>query len=300
MKTYLDALRDIRENGVDSDDRTGVGTRRLFSVFMRYDLSKGFPMVTTKKMAFWTFAAELLWFIEGSTDERRLAELTFEKSRNDIVQKRTIWTDNADNQGVALGYENNDDYKGLGPIYGFQWRNWSGYNQDMKFLVIDQLANLIDGIKKDPNGRRHVLSAWNAVDIPDMALPPCHTIVIFNVIAGKLNCHLTQRSGDFFLGVPANIMSYAMLTHMIAKECGLEVGEFAHTVVDAHIYKNHFDAVDEQLKREPLPLPTLEISDEFFIAGYGDNPEHYELDNRRLFKLNGYQSHEKISAPMAI
>lgn len=193
MKTYLDALRDIRENGVDSDDRTGVGTRRLFSVFMRYDLSKGFPMVTTKKMAFWTFAAELLWFIEGSTDERRLAELTFEKPRVDIVQKRTIWTDNADNQGVALGYENSDDYKGLGPIYGFQFRNWTGFNQDMKFVKVDQLTNLIDGIKKDPNGRRHVLSAWNAVDIPDMALPPCHTMTVFNVIGGKLNCHLTQR-----------------------------------------------------------------------------------------------------------
>jgi len=289
VKQYLDILDNVLTNGSVSSDRTGVGTIKTFGEFMKFDLSKGFPMVTTKKLAFGIYVAEVLWYIEGSTDERRLAELTYMKDREEIVHKNTIWTANADNQGKALGYTNCDTFKELGPVYGHQFRNCSG---------IDQFSNLIKGIKKDPYSRRHVLNLWNVEDVPKMALPPCHTISVFNVIDGKLNCHLTQRSGDLFLGIPSNIMNYSLLTHIIARECDLEVGQFAHTIVDAHIYSNHVDQVKEQLKREPKELPTLVIDDKFDLnVGLLGK---FALDTKTLFKLEGYDPYPTITAPMAV
>lgn len=184
MKQYLDVMKHILDTGIESEDRTGVGTIRSFSQFMKYDLSEGFPIVTTKQLQFGIYAAELLWFLEGSTDERRLVELTYMKPRDQLVGKKTIWTANADNQGKALGHQNDDYIKELGNVYGKQMRDQNGH---------DQIKSIIDEIKTNPNSRRMVLNNWNVVDLPNMALPPCHTMVIFNVINGKLNCHLTQR-----------------------------------------------------------------------------------------------------------
>lgn len=230
MKQYLDMLRYVLENGVDKMDRTGVGTRSVFGQQMRFDLSRGFPLMTTKKMHLKSIIHELLWFIKGDTNVKYLQD-------NGV----RIWNEWAD--------ENGD----LGPIYGSQWRNWNGEG-------IDQLAQVVDKLKNNPNDRRMIVSAWNVSKIPEMHLPPCHMMFQFYVANGKLSCMLYQRSCDMFLGVPFNIASYALLTMMLAQVCNLEPGEFVHTLGDTHIYHNHFEQVKEQLRREPLPLPTMRLN----------------------------------------
>jgi thymidylate synthase len=277
MKTYLNALRDVLNNGTIREDRTGTGTIGLFGMQQRYDLSLGFPAVTTKKLAFKACLSELLWFLEGSSDERRLAEILHGSSEED---KRTIWTDNA----LAPYWLPKAKYQGdLGRVYGVQWRDFGG---------VDQLLQLVEGIKKDPYGRRHIISAWNPAELDQMALPPCHCFAQFYVSAdNKLSCQMYQRSCDMFLGVPFNVASYSLLTHMIAQVCGLGVGEFVHVLGDAHIYLNHVEQVQEQLNREPLPAPTLWI-----------NPDVKDITEFTMedFRLDGYQSHATIKAPMAV
>ena len=276
MKTYLDALKFVLDNGTVRDDRTGVGTIGVFGMQQRYDLSEGFPAVTTKKLAFKACLGELLWFIEGSGDERRLAEITYGEAEG----KTTIWTPNA----LAPYWIPKAKYQGdLGRVYGVQWRDFNG---------TDQLMTLIEGIKKDPYGRRHIITAWNPAELDQMALPPCHCFAQFYVSAdNKLSCQMYQRSCDMFLGVPFNVASYSLLTHMIAQVCGLGVGEFVHVLGDAHIYLNHVEQVKEQLSREPLPAPTLWI-----------NPEVTDILNFKMedFRLDGYQSLAPIKAPMAV
>jgi len=276
MKTYLDALKFVLDNGAQRDDRTGVGTIGVFGMQQRYDLSQGFPAVTTKKLAFKACLGELLWFIEGSGDERRLAEITYGEAEG----KTTIWTPNA----LAPYWIPKAKYQGdLGRVYGVQWRDFNG---------TDQLMTLIEGIKKDPYGRRHIITAWNPAELDQMALPPCHCFAQFYVSAdNKLSCQMYQRSCDMFLGVPFNVASYSLLTHMIAQVCGLGVGEFVHVLGDAHIYLNHVEQVKEQLSREPLPAPTLWI-----------NPEVTDILNFKMedFRLDGYQSLAPIKAPMAV
>jgi thymidylate synthase len=290
MKQYLDALQHILDNGEDVTDRTGVGTRSVFGYQMRFDLTDTFPAVTTKKLAWRSVVGELLWFLEGGTDERRLAEITFEKDRTELKDKTTIWTANADAQGVKLGYTNTELVKELGPVYGKQWRDWKmGYFTKGK----DQLTNLIKNIKNDPDSRRHILSAWNVADLDLMSLPPCHTLAQFRVMNGKLSCQLYQRSADMFLGVPFNIASYSLLTHMLAQICGLKVGEFVWTGGDCHIYNNHMDQVREQLQRNPRPHPTLEM------------PEFNTLEELLKtsvsdYVLNNYEPMPSIKAPMAV
>ena len=286
MKQYLDALQYILDNGENVKDRTGVGTRTVFGYQMRFNLQEGFPAVTTKKLAWRAVVGELLWFLEGSTDERRLAEITFEKSRVYLSNKTTIWTANADVQGVNLGYRNDSIAKELGPVYGFQWRN---FNAD----GVDQIEWLINEIKTNPDSRRLILSAWNPNQIDQMALPPCHTMAQFKVINGKLSCHLYQRSADMFLGVPFNIASYALLTHMIAQISDLGVGDFVHTIGDAHIYLNHMDQVEQQLKRKPMAHPTLEMP-EF------KNLKELLTTAPSQYKLQNYNPMPSIKAPMAV
>ena len=277
MKTYLTALHDVLNNGTVREDRTGTGTIGIFGMQQRYDLSEGFPAVTTKKLAFKACLSELLWFLEGSSDERRLAEILHGSSEED---KRTIWTDNA----LADYWLPKAKYQGdLGRVYGVQWRDFGG---------VDQLLRLVEGIKKDPYGRRHIITAWNPAELDQMALPPCHCFAQFYVSAdNKLSCQMYQRSCDMFLGVPFNVASYSLLTHMIAQVCGLGVGEFVHVLGDAHIYLNHVEQVKEQLSREPLPAPTLWI-----------NPEVTDILKFTMkdFRLDGYQSHATIKAPMAV
>jgi thymidylate synthase len=277
MKTYLTALHDVLNNGTVREDRTGTGTIGIFGMQQRYDLSQGFPAVTTKKLAFKACLSELLWFLEGSSDERRLAEILHGSSEED---KRTIWTDNA----LAPYWLPKAKFQGdLGRVYGVQWRDFGG---------VDQLLRLVEGIKKDPYGRRHIISAWNPAELDQMALPPCHCFAQFYVSAdNKLSCQMYQRSCDMFLGVPFNVASYSLLTHMIAQVCGLGVGEFVHVLGDAHIYLNHVEQVKEQLSREPLPAPTLWI-----------NPEVQDITQFTMkdFRLDGYQSHATIKAPMAV
>ncbi len=305
MKQYLDALQHVLDNGEERDDRTGTGTIGVFGYQMRFDLREKFPAVTTKRLAWKAMASELLWFIEGSNDERRLAEILYGKPRNEITDKKTIWTDNAENQGKALGYEDGM----LGPVYGVQWRKWEyidvergEYYDDYQGEIIeyteattkhiDQLQNLIDGIKNDPFGRRHILSAWNVAKLDEMALPPCHCFAQFYVSAkGELSCQLYQRSADMFLGVPFNIASYALLTHMIAQVCGLKVGDFVWTGGDVHIYSNHVDQVKEQLTRIPGEHPTLWIDET--ITSIDD----FTMES---FRLEGYDPMPSIKAPMAI
>ena len=303
MKTYLESLKFVLENGQVREDRTGTGTIGVFGMQQRYDLSKGFPAVTTKKLAFKACLGELLWFIEGSGDERRLAEITHGA---DTEHKRTIWTDNA----LASYWIPKAKYQGdLGRVYGVQWRYWRKPTEMESYytwentpdgmqakpksnLHVDQVTQLIEGIKKDPYGRRHILTAWNPGELEEMALPPCHSFAQFYVSAdGKLSCQMYQRSCDMFLGVPFNIASYSLLTHMIAQVCGLEAGEFVHVLGDAHIYLNHVEQVKEQLAREPLPLPTLWI-----------NPDVKDILNFTMedFRLDGYTSHDSIKAPMAV
>jgi thymidylate synthase len=286
LKQYLDALNHILVHGETVDDRTGVGTVSVFGYQMRFNLQDGFPAVTTKRLAWKSVVGELLWFLEGSTDERRLAEITFEKPRNDLVDKTTIWTANADAQGKDLGYINTTHTKHLGPVYGSQWRRFNGDG-------VDQIEWLINEIKTNPDSRRLILSAWNPNQISQMALPPCHTLAQFRVMNGRLSCQLYQRSADMFLGVPFNIASYSLLTHMLAQICELEVGEFVWTGGDCHIYMNHLEQVNEQVMRTPqdcphLLMPAFNDIDELLITVPSD------------YKLINYNPMSSIKAPMAV
>jgi thymidylate synthase len=292
MKQYLDALQYIIVNGEDVSDRTGVGTRSVFGYQMHFNLQDGFPAVTTKKLAWRSIVGELLWFLEGSTDERRLAELTFEKDRTELIDKKTIWTANADSQGVALGYTNTELIKQLGPVYGHQWRHFDAYEDD-QITKVDQITWLINEIKTNPDSRRLVLSAWNPNQINEMALPPCHTLAQFRVMNGKLSCQLYQRSADMFLGLPFNIASYSLLTHMLAQICDLKVGTFVWTGGDCHIYNNHTDQVREQLQRKPHELPAILMPVFNNITELlGTSTSHYKLTN--------YDPMDSIKAPMAV
>ena len=296
---YLNALKFVLDNGTTKTDRTGVGTISCFGMQQRYDLSKGFPAVTTKKLAWKSVVSELLWFIEGSGDELRLREI-LHGSRNS--EKSTIWTANATAPYWTNKYKEfppkGPQYPGdLGRVYGVQWRHWQTKDKELighSQLVnkeVDQLTELIKGIKADPSGRRHILTAWNPGELNDMALPPCHVFSQFYVADNKLSCQMYQRSADLFLGVPFNIASYSLLTHMIAQVCGLDVGEFVHVLGDAHIYSNHVEQVKEQLSREPLPAAQLKL-----------NPSINDITQFTMsdIELVGYQSHPPIKAEMAV
>jgi thymidylate synthase len=302
MKTYLHALHEVLETGTVRQDRTGVGTISVFGMQQRYNLAKGFPAVTTKKLAWRAVVGELLWMIEGSGDERRLAEITHGTAEGNV----TIWTPNAQ----APYWKPKAKYPGdLGRVYGVQWRHWrvpvehqaetftdsfgATYNRQgtLHIKEVDQLTQLIEGIKADPYGRRHILTAWNPGELDSMALPPCHCFAQFYVADGKLSCQMYQRSCDMFLGVPFNIASYSLLTHMIAQVCGLEVGEFVHVLGDAHIYLDHVEQVKEQLARGPLPAPQLLLS-----PGIDDITKFTMGD----IVLHDYQSHGAIKAKMAV
>jgi thymidylate synthase len=264
MKQYHDLMRHVREHGYAKSDRTGTGTLSVFGWQMRFDLSQGFPLVTTKKLHLRSIIHELLWFIRGDTNIHYLQD-----------NKVTIWDEWAD--------ENGD----LGPVYGAQWRSWPARDGS----AIDQLSDVIARIRKSPDSRRLIVTAWNPADVDRMALPPCHCLFQFYVADGKLSCQLYQRSADIFLGVPFNIASYALLTHMVAEVTGLRPGEFIHTLGDAHLYLNHLEQADEQLKREPLPLPRLIIKRQV-----------QEITDFRFedFEIAGYQSHPHIAAPVAV
>ena len=288
MKQYLELLDYILQHGEDRGDRTGTGVISSFGHQIRFNLEDGFPAVTTKSLAWKGVVSELLWFLEGSDDERRLAEIRFQKDRSeltDLSKYSTIWTDNADNQGADLGYENNKLTKKLGPIYGVQWRDWGN---------IDQIKKLINDLQSNPNGRRHILSAWNVEKIDSMALPPCHVMSQFYISkSGRLSCQMYQRSADMFLGVPFNIASYALLQSILANILDLIPGEFVHTFGDAHIYINSIDQVKEQLSREPKKLPKLIMPNLESIEAL----TNYSIDD---FILEGYESHPALKAPMAI
>ena len=288
MKQYLDALEYILANGKDRGDRTGVGTRGVFGYQMRFDLRNEFPAVTTKKLAWKSVVSELLWMLEGSSDERRLAEIHYGKPREELIGKTTIWTANADAQGKALGYVNTDTIKDLGPVYGHQWRTW-----DAQLGYVDQIAEVLENMYYNPDSRRHVVSAWNADRVNVMALPPCHALFQFHIQDGELSCQLYQRSADMFLGVPFNIASYSLLTHMFAQLLNLKVGEFVWTGGDCHIYQNHMEQVKEQITRYPVAGPTLEI------PAFKDLEE---LVNTKPsdYKLHNYNPMTSIKAEMAI
>lgn len=260
---YLNLLRDILDNGVRRDDRTGTGTLGVFGRQMRFDLSKGFPLLTTKKLHTRSIFIELLWFLRGETNIAWLKD-------NGV----SIWDEWADANGD------------LGPVYGKQWRSWAAPNG----ASIDQIQKLVHGLKTNPNSRRHIVSAWNPADVDDMALPPCHCLFQFFVADGKLSCQLYQRSADVFLGVPFNIASYALLTHMLARVVGLEPGDFVHTFGDAHLYLNHLEQAELQLSRAPLPLPTLTVADKDDLFGF-------ELSD---FVVNDYKSWPHIKAAVAV
>jgi len=276
MKNYLNALKFCYENGDLVKSRAG-NVKKAFGYQMRFDLEKGFPAVTTKKLAWKAMVSELLWFLEGSNDERRLAEILYEDDRKNLEDKKTIWTQNAN----ADYWKEKSKFSGdVGKIYGVQWRDFNG---------VDQLKNLIEGLKKNPNSRRHILTAWNPSELHVMSLPPCHAFSQFYVSNNKLSCQLYQRSCDMFLGVPFNIASYSILIHIIARECGYEVGEFVHTLGDFHIYEEHFEQVKIQLTREPKKLPTLKFNKK--------NIYEYKTSD---FELIDYDHHPKIVAPMNV
>ncbi|GEO86794.1 MULTISPECIES: thymidylate synthase [Alphaproteobacteria] len=264
MKQYLDLLRHVMETGSDRGDRTGTGTRSVFGYQMRFDLSDGFPVTTTKKLHLRSIIHELLWFLRGDTNIAYLKE-----------HGVTIWDEWADANGD------------LGPVYGAQWRSWP----DGEGGHIDQIANLVEGIWKNPNSRRHIVTAWNPAEVDEMALPPCHCLFQFYVADGKLSCQLYQRSADIFLGVPFNIASYALLTMMVAQVTGLEPGDFVHTLGDAHLYANHFEQAKLQLSRSPKRLPTMRI-----------NPKIGDLFAFKFedFTLEGYEADSSIKAPIAV
>ena len=304
MRQYLDLLQDILVNGENREDRTGIGTLSVFGRQLRFDLTKGFPAVTTKKLAWKAVVSELLWFLEGSNDERRLAEI-LHGSRDS--NHNTIWTGNA----KAAYWQPKAKFPGdLGRIYGVGWRRWRQYpahaaeslvHQDdfgqwisgplPEAKEIDQVATLIAGIKNDPNGRRHIISAWDVGEIENMALPPCHVMSQFYVNRGQLSCHMYQRSADVLLGLPFNIASYALFTHLIAQVCDLEVGELIISTGDTHLYLNHLAQAREQLTRSPFELPALWL-----------NPNIKNIDDFRMENINldGYKSHGTIKADMAV
>ena len=264
MKQYLDLMRHVRENGVFKDDRTGTGTYSVFGYQMRFDLSEGFPLVTTKKTFLKGIIHELLWFLSGSTNIKYLVD-------HDVH----IWDEWADEHGE------------LGPVYGSQWRSWPG--PDGK--TIDQISRVVEDLKTNPDSRRHIVSAWNVAEVDEMALPPCHSLFQFYVADGRLSCQLYQRSADIFLGVPFNIASYALLNMMIAQVVDLEVGDFVHTLGDAHLYSNHIEQADKQLLREPRSLPSIRINSEVKdILGFKISD----------FELLEYDPHPGIKAPIAV
>lgn len=290
MQQYLDLLQDILDNGEQKDDRTGVGTISVFGRNLRFDLSRGFPAVTTKKLAWKACKGELLWFIEGSRDERRLAELTHGTAEGKV----TIWTPNAH----APYWKPKAEFEGdLGRVYGVQWRHWQKYKwsdqaNTYEKTEVDQLSNLIEGLKTDPNGRRHILSAWNVGELDQMALPPCHVMSQFYVNKNKeLSCHMYQRSVDVFLGLPFNIASYALLTHMIAHCCGFSVGELIISTGDTHIYSDHVEQVKEQLTRSPMEGPVLWL-----------NPSVRDIGKFTMTDIDlvDYKSMDSIKANMAV
>ena len=304
-KQYLELVNQILLTGVRVPNRTGTDTISIFGHQMRFDLNEGFPALTTKKLAWKSVIAELLWFMEGSDDERRLAELTYGRPREELVGRNTIWTANADAQGRDLGYANGDDVKGLGPVYGVQWRDWpktgrfaTVTGRSVETGTVDQLSDVISKLRNSPDDRRIILSAWNVGEIHRMALPPCHCFAHFRVYNGVLSCLMYQRSCDIGLGVPFNIASYAALTHILAREAGLRVGEFVHSLGDAHIYVNHIEALQQQISQEPFPLPKLVIDDAFSLTDTlrGETP----LNGASMFKLDGYQSHATIKMDMAV
>ncbi|KAA0017524.1 thymidylate synthase [Salinicola corii] len=264
MRPYLDLMQRVLDSGVEKADRTGVGTLSVFGHQMRFDLREGFPLVTTKKLHLRSIIHELLWFLRGETNIAYLHE-----------HNVSIWDEWADANGD------------LGPVYGYQWRSWPAPDGGH----IDQIARLVEQIRRNPDSRRHIVSAWNPALVDEMALPPCHALFQFYVANGTLSCQLYQRSADIFLGVPFNIASYALLTHMIAQVCGLEPGEFVHTLGDAHLYLNHLDQARLQLSREPLVLPTLKLNpsvDDLFAFRFED------------IAIEGYESHPSIKAPIAV
>ncbi|MBO3698426.1 thymidylate synthase [Roseivirga sp. E12] len=264
MKQYHDLMSHILENGVEKGDRTGTGTKSVFGYQMRFNLSEGFPVITTKKLHLKSIIHELLWFLQGDTNIKYLKD-----------------------NGVRIWDEWADDKGNLGPVYGYQWRNWPDGNGG----TIDQITRLIDQIKNNPNSRRLIVSAWNVADVDNMALPPCHTFFQFYVANGKLSCQLYQRSADVFLGVPFNIASYSLLVLMVAQVCGLEPGEFVHTFGDAHLYSNHFEQAELQLTREFRPLPTMKM-----------NPDVKDIFDFKFedFELVGYDPHPHIKAAVAV
>ena len=264
MKQYLDLLGHVLEHGTEKSDRTGTGTRSVFGWQMRFDLNEGFPLVTTKKLHLRSIIHELLWFLRGETNIAYLKE-----------HNVSIWDEWADANGD------------LGPVYGKQWRSWAGADG----RTFDQIAWVVEEIRRNPDSRRLIVSAWNVAELEQMALMPCHSLFQFYVADGKLSCQLYQRSGDIFLGVPFNIASYALLTHMVAQVCGLEVGDFVHTLGDAHLYANHLEQAREQLTRTPRPLPTLVL-----------NPAITALEDFRFedIAIEGYDPHPAIRAPVAV
>jgi thymidylate synthase len=288
-QSYLDALSDILKTGEHRPDRTGVGTISKFGMQMKFDLTKGFPAITTKKLAWKAVVSELLWFISGSSDERKLKQILHGDMTSD---KKTIWSDNAN----SSYWRPKSKFKGdLGRVYGVQWRTWRapvfGANK-MGLRHVDQLQDLINGLVNDPYSRRHIISAWNPGELDIMALPPCHMMAQFYVTTdGKLNCQMYQRSADMFLGVPFNIASYALFTHMLAHVCNLYVGELTIVLGDAHIYENHVEQVNEQLKRKPFNLPNIVLNPEV------TNINHFTMQD---IELTDYESWDAIKAEMAI